>query len=224
MRKGAAMRFRNRTEAGRLLAKALDKYRGEPCVVYALPRGGVVLGVEVAKYLDAPLDLVIPRKVGHPTSPEYAVCAVTEDGYLVCNQDEIERLDPEWLKRALEEQQAEAKRRRLVYLANRQPIDAKDRIAIITDDGVATGLTVLAAIQAVRNRQPAKIVLAIPVIPKDIAEQLKGFVDDVVALEIPDVYMGSVGAYYDEFDQTEDEEVIKLLDSMSQGAAAKEAV
>jgi putative phosphoribosyl transferase len=208
------MRFRNRQEAGRQLARALDAYRNQEAVVFALPRGGVVLGVEIAKYLHAPMDLIIPRKVGHPRFPEYAVCAVTEDGHLVCNQDEVTRLDPDWLKAAIAKEQAEAKRRRLRYLANRPAVPVKGKTAIVTDDGVATGLTMLAAINDLRDRQPAKVVLAVPILPQDIALQLQKHVDEVVALDIPRNYLGSVGAYYDEFDQVEDEAVIKLLDSL----------
>jgi putative phosphoribosyl transferase len=217
------MRFRNREEASRLLAEALDTYKGKPCVVCALPRGGVVMGMVIAKHLHAPLDLIIPRKIGHPNWHEYAICAVTEDGHLVCNQEEIERLDPEWLKRAILDEQAEAKRRRLLYLANSEPIDLKGRIAIITDDGIATGLTILAAIQAVKDRHPAKVVLAIPVMPTDITEQLQKQVDEIVALEVAEDYLGSVGAYYDEFEQVEDEEVIGMLDSLREGAGTKGA-
>jgi predicted phosphoribosyltransferase len=208
-------RFRDRQEAGRLLAKALEKYKGEPAVVYALPRGGVVLGAEIARELGADMDLVIPRKVGHPTNPEYAVCAVTEDGYLVCNQAEAERLDPEWLKEEVLRQRAEAIRRRKRYLADRSPVTAAGRTAIITDDGVATGLTMLAAIEEVKDRGAGRIVVAVPVMPADIARLLaEQGVDEIVALDIPDNFMGAVGAYYDQFDQVEDEQVVDLMDSM----------
>jgi predicted phosphoribosyltransferase len=211
------MRFRNRKEAGQLLAEALDKYKGQQAVVYALPRGGVELGVEIAKRLKAPLDLIIPRKIGHPAHPEYAICAVTEDGYLVCNQDEIANLDPEWLKIAVLKEQEEAKRRRLRYMAHAADVSAKDKTAIITDDGVATGLTMLAAINEVKDRHPSKIVLAVPVLPRDIARQLEKEVDELVALEIPEDYKGSVGAYYDQFEQLEDQQVIHLLNSLNKG-------
>jgi putative phosphoribosyl transferase len=215
------VRFLDRKEAGRQLAEALSAHKGLPAVIYALPRGGVVPGVEIAKQLKAPLDLIIPRKIGHPNYKEYAVCAVTEDGHLVCNQEEIERLDPEWLKRTIKEEQAEAKRRRLAYLKDRPPVDVKGRMAIITDDGVATGLTLLAAIREVQDRQPAKVVLAIPVIPADIARLLEEQVDEIVALEIADDYLGSVGSYYDKFEQVEDREVVRLLNSLPNRAVAQ---
>src|SRR5688572_8936314 len=141
------MRFKNRREAGKLLADALVGYKDEDTVIYALPRGGVVLGVEIASRLDAPLDLVIPRKVGHPDQPEYGVCAVTEDGHLVCSRQEISGLDPSWLTAEVQKQQAEAKRRFKEYLTDVPHVDAEGKTAIVVDDGVATGLTMLAAIE-----------------------------------------------------------------------------
>jgi putative phosphoribosyl transferase len=205
------MRFRNRQEAGYLLARALEKYKDADVVVYALPRGGVAVGIEIATHLHAPLDLIIPRKIGHPLHPEYAICAVTEEGFLVCNEEEIAHVDQGWLRTAVAQEQAEAKRRRLTYLSDRPAISAESRTAIVTDDGVATGLTIIAAIQEVRDRHPQKIVLAIPVVPKGIAEELRKHVDELVALEIPEVYLGAVGAYYEEFDQVSDDEVIEAL-------------
>lgn len=205
------MRFKNRKEAGKLLADALVGYKGEDTVIYALPRGGVVLGVEIASRLDAPLDLVIPRKVGHPDQPEYGVCAVTEDGHLVCSRQEISHLDPSWLTAEVQKQQAEAKRRFKEYLTGIPHIDADGKTAIVVDDGVATGLTMLAAIEEIKDRGASKIVLAAPVIPSDVADRLKRYVDEMVALEIPTVYLGAVGAYYDKFDQVDDREVIRLL-------------
>jgi putative phosphoribosyl transferase len=158
------------------------------------------------------VDLVIPRKIGHPLNPEYAICAVTEDGYLVCNEREAAALDPAWLRQAIADEQNEARRRRLLYLSKRPPVPAEGKVAIIADDGVATGLTVLAAIKEVRGRHPAKIVLAVSVIPADVARRLRREVDDIVALDIPARFLGFIGAYYDEFDQVEDDEVIRLLD------------
>jgi len=205
------MHFKDRKEAGKLLAEALSEYKDADVVVYALPRGGVVLGVEVAKGLGAPLDLVIPRKIGHPDQPEYGVCAVTEDGHLVCSKEEIARLDPAWLTAEVQKQQAEAKRRFNEYLAGRPSADVENKIAIVVDDGVATGLTMLAAIEEIKDRGPEKIVLVAPVIPADVAQRLKRYVDELVALDIPTVYLGAVGAYYDKFDQVDDREVIKLM-------------
>ncbi|HEY5806271.1 MAG TPA: phosphoribosyltransferase family protein [Candidatus Saccharimonadales bacterium] len=205
------MHFRDREEAGWMLADALGEYQGKDAVVYALPRGGVVLGAEVAKRLDAPLDIVVPRKVGHPEQPEYGICAVTEDGHLVCSKEEIARLDPAWLTTQVQKQQAEAKHKRKEYAADRPATPAKGKTALIVDDGVATGLSMLAAIEEVKDRNPKKVILATPVIPNDAAQRLKRYVDELVALEIPTIYLGAVGAYYENFDRVEDKEVRKLL-------------
>ena len=207
------MHFKNRKQAGQLLAQAVEKYKGEDVVVYALPRGGIEVGAEIAEHLQAPLDLIIPRKIGHPQNPEYAVCAVTESGHLVCNQEEIATLDEEWLEQAVRAEVAEARRRRLTYLAGRSPVTAEGRTAIITDDGAATGLTMLAAIQEVREHQPMRIVVAVPVTPQDTVEQLKQYADEVIAIDAPRMFRGYIGAYYDEFDQVSDEEVMEILES-----------
>lgn len=205
------MHFNDRKQAGQLLADALDEYKNAGTVIYALPRGGVVLGAEIAKKLDAPLDLVVPRKIGHPDQPEYGVCAVTEDGHLVCSREEIARLDPAWLTAEVQKEQTEARRRALTYLADRPRAEAEGKTAVIVDDGVATGLTMLAAIEEVKDRGPEKIVLATPVIPSDVADRLKRYVDVMIALDVPVLYMGAVGAYYDKFDPVEDQEVVELL-------------
>jgi putative phosphoribosyl transferase len=215
------MHFANRREAGRLLSKVLEKYKGEDVVVYALPRGGVEVAVEIAKRLGASLDLIIPRKVGHPSYPEYAICAVTEAGHLVCNEKEVAALDPHWLKQAILDERAEAKRRRLAYLAGYPPVQAEGKVAVLVDDGIATGLTAQAAIKELRERRPKKIILAVPVIPSDTAEQLKPLVDKMVALEIPEGFLGAISAYYDEFDQVEDEEVINTINRFKPKKATK---
>lgn len=205
------MRFRDRTDAGKQLARALGKFKGRDGIVYPLPRGGIVLGVEIATALHMPLDLIIPRKIGHPYNPEYAICAVTEDGETVCNEEELARIDQAWFRAQVENARKEARRRRELYLGDRKPLDAKGKTVIIVDDGIATGLTMRAALNDARQRQPAHIVIAIPVSPADTAEKLRRDVDEVVALDIPDFYLGAVGAYYDDFAQVTDEEVIELL-------------
>lgn len=205
------MRFRNRREAGQKLAQALARYRGRDGIVYPLPRGGVVLGVEIARALGMPLDLVIPRKIGHPYNPEYAICAVTEHGAPICNEREVAQVDPEWFRRRVEAERREARRRRELYLAGREPFPVEGKIAIVVDDGIATGLTVRAAIQDVKQRKPARVVVAVPVAPKDTADRLAREVDEVAALDVSDFYLGAVGAYYDDFPQLTDDEVVVLL-------------
>ena len=205
------MHFRNRSEAGRLLADALKAYAGQAGVIYPLPRGGVPLGVEIARALNMDLDLIIPRKVGHPYNPEYAIAAVGETGEPVINRTEVDRVDPKWFKQEVARQRDESRRRREAYLHGREPLPVEGKVAILVDDGIATGLTMKAAIQDARARKPAKLIVAIPVVPAETARVLRTMVDDLVALDIDENYLGAVGAYYDDFGQTTDAEVIALL-------------
>lgn len=209
------MRFKNRQEAGQLLASGIQKvlmnHVEESAIIYALPRGGVVLGAEIAQALDLPLDLVITRKIGHPMSPEYAICAVAEDGDYLCDPTEQALVDPNWLEAEFEKEKKEAQRRRMTYLGESKAISPEGKIAIIVDDGIATGLTMWLAINEIKHYLPKRILVAVPVVPPDAAERLRAEVDGLVALDIPDLYLGAVGAYYDDFPQVTDQEVIRLL-------------
>lgn len=209
----AAM-FLDRVDAGKQLAEAVISYKGKPVVVYALPRGGVVLGVEVARALDAPLDLIVVRKIGHPLQPEYAIGAVAEDGYVVMNPDEVARIDRRWLDRAVAAERKEAQRRRTLFLQGRNPVDVKDKIAIIVDDGLATGLSMSAAIHEIRGRGPRNVIVAVPVAAKESLAKLRPEVDDFVVLSIPE-WFGAVGAFYQRFDQVSDERVVALMKFMA---------
>ena len=208
------MRFENRTDAGKKLAEKLQDYKGEDVIVLALPRGGVVLGYEIAKSLGAPLDLIITRKIGHPDNPEYAICAVAEDGHTLCNEVERSNINDEWFDKVVVEEQEEAKRRRKLYLKGKRK-NIKGKTVIIVDDGIATGLTLRLAIMEAKHSNPKKIIVAVPVAPKDVAGEIEKSVDGFIALQIPEVYLGAVGAYYDSFEQVTDEEVIGLLDGLS---------
>jgi len=212
------MIFESRQHAGLLLAKKLKKYKNCNAAVYALPRGGVILGAEIAKALNISLDLIVSRKVSHPHSPEYAIGAITEHGVRVSNNIEMLELNPEWVEKAFEEQYQEAKQRREIYMAGKTETSAKGRIAIIVDDGIATGYTMLAAIEDLKKQNPASIVIAVPVTPKGCAEYFSEMVDEFVALEIPRIYAGAVGAYYIRFPQLSDEEVINTLESVQKVA------
>jgi len=206
------MYFYDRQEAGKKLGKLLaKKYNQKNVVVYALPRGGVVIGVEVVKVLHAPLDLLITRKIGHPHSPEYALAVLSEDGHVVGNKEEIDQVDQKWFKKEIEKEKQEIERRRKLYLQGRKKIRAENKIAIIVDDGIATGLNVKAAIEDVSHRHPQKIVIAVPVMPKELVKELESLVNDIVAIDIDKNYLGAVGAYYKKFPQLTDEEVIKLV-------------
>lgn len=203
--------FVDRAEAGKLLAVRLKGY-AEGAVVFALPRGGVETAAEVALTLDTPLGLIITRKIGHPSSPEYAVGAVTETGPVVWNEAERESLDDAWAEQAEATERAEAERRRKLYLAGREPVSAEGKIAIIVDDGIATGLTMLAAIQEVRIQSPQQIIVAVPVAPQDSIDILMESADEVIVLDNPESFSGAVAAHYEDFPQLSDEGVIDLLE------------
>lgn len=208
------MRFSDRREAGRRLAKELTRYKGKDAVVYALPRGGVVIGFEVAKALKAPLDLVITRKIGHPQNPEYAVCAVTEEGEFICDEKEAAALDRDWLEKEREKEMGEARRRKELYLGGKERVSAKGKTAVVVDDGVATGLTVLAAVRSLRRQNPKEIIVAVPVVSRDIADNLRKAADKVVVLEEVES-LDAVGNYYKDFSQVSDEEVVEFLNSLA---------
>ena len=209
------MTFKDRKEAGEKLALKLSQYLGKDAdkdiVVYALPRGGVVLGDAVARALSAPLDVIVSKKIGHPGNPEYAIGAVAEDGHTVFNEEEIEGIDQRWLQNEIRAKQNEAVKRRVKYFGKKPVTPAKGKIAILVDDGIATGLTMMLAISEVKHLNPKKVIVAIPVVPFDTAEKIKKEVSGLVALDIDKSYAGAVGAYYEFFPQIEDEEVIKIL-------------
>ena len=217
------MIFESRQQAGMLLARKLKKFKNSNAVVYALPRGGVVLGAEIAKALNVQLDLIVSRKIGHPHNAEYAIGAVTEHGVRVLNEMEILQLNPDWVEKAIEEQHEEAKRRRKLYMSWKKEISAKDRAAIIVDDGIATGYTMQAAIEDIKKQDPDEIVIAVPVAPGGSVKFFSVLVDEFIALEIPRMYAGSVGAYYTRFPQVSDEEVMDILKNV-QTVSAHELV
>lgn len=207
--------FKDRVEAGEKLAEALEKYQDKNTVIYGLPRGGVVVAAKIAQRLQSPLSLIIVRKVGHPYNPEYAICATSENRHLICNKEELAYIDKNWLKKEVKRQQQETKRRRQLYLSGNKSLSSKDKTAIIVDDGIATGLTMLAAIGEVKHQQPRRIIVAVPVTPPDIFEKIKQEVDEIVALELPEEFAGSIGAYYEQFPQVSDGEVVDLMEKYS---------
>lgn len=205
------MVFRDRREAGQKLAAALKKYKNRPeTVILALPRGGVVCGAQAAAELHLPLDIVVPRKIGAPENPEYAVGALTETGEIIWNEEEIKSIAPEALKETIALEKKEAARRLKIYRGGRAPLDLGGKTVILVDDGVATGLTMRAAISAVKQRKPLKIVVAVPVSAEDAAEKIKAEVDEFIALQTPAFFV-AIGAFYETFNQTTDKEVVELL-------------
>jgi putative phosphoribosyl transferase len=208
------MLFRNRTDAGRQLAKALLKYKSRHPVILALPRGGVSVAAEVAVALDAPLDLLLVRKIGLPSQPELAMGAVTdgEEPTIIRNRDVIELsgISADEFDAVCEEERNEIERRRKRYLGDRARSKVKGQVVIIIDDGIATGATTLAAIRAVRRREPRELVLAVPVAPLDTINMLQPEVDAVVCLDTPED-LGAIGYFYRDFRQVSDDEVIAAL-------------
>lgn len=210
------MLFADRTDAGRKLAGALEKYRGEDVVVLALPRGGVEVAVEVAAHLGAPVDLLLVRKIGVPTQPELAMGAVVDgtDPVVVRNEQVIGMacVSAEEFDAACRGELAEIERRRKLYLGSRPPEEVSGRVVIVVDDGIATGATVRASINALKRRSPRKIVVAAPVAPPQEVERLREDADDVVCLETPESFL-AVGALYRDFRQLTDEDVIRMMQS-----------
>lgn len=208
----ARMLFEDRHEAGRQLARQLGSYRGKNAIVLALPRGGVVVGYEVAKALDLPLDVIITRKIGAPGNPEYAIGAVAETGDVQLNQEEIRLygISSQYVNTEIKRQRQEIERRVQLYRGGRRLPNVRDKIVIIVDDGIATGFTMRASIRAIKAEQPEKIVLAVPVAPPDVLDEMRREVDEVVCLATPEPFF-AVGAWYRHFEQTTDEEVRDYL-------------
>jgi putative phosphoribosyl transferase len=208
------MPFKDRSDAGRKLAKALASYKGQQPVILALPRGGVPVAAEVAAALNAPLDLILVRKVGVPFQRELAMGAVVDGGapVIVRNEDVIRLagIDESEFKAVCDGELAEIERRRQRYLGSRERVDIRDRTAIVIDDGVATGATTKAALRATRSRNPKKLVLAVPVAPTESLAELRDDADDVVCLEDHE-FFGAIGLYYADFSQVSDEEVNDTL-------------
>lgn len=207
------MPFIDRRDAGKKLAEALKKYGDKPdTIVVALPRGGVVLGRIVADALRIPLDIVVPRKIGYPGNEEYAIGALTETGDIIWNEAEYSRADSAALEKIVEREKKEAQRRLNTYRAGMLERNFMGKTLLIVDDGIATGLTMFAAIKSARTLGAAHVVVAVPGGPADTVERLKNEpgVDEVIVLEIPSLFF-AVGGLYQEFSQVEDEEVMKLM-------------
>ena len=204
--------FRNRVEAGIKLAEALKNYDNQPGIVIAIPRGGVVVGYEVARGLHLPLDIIIPRKVGAPHQPEVAIGAVTQDGTALFNEGLMNRLDLSVAEMEPEVEQVvkEIKRRMMAYRGTSELPELTGKDVILVDDGIATGATVLAALKSIKNAGCRKIILAVPVAPPDVIRVLAEEVDELVCLLSEESFY-AVGQFYRDFNQTDDEEVINLL-------------
>lgn len=208
------MPFRNRHDAGRQLAHVLERFRPDHPVVLALPRGGVPVAFEVAEALDAPLEVALVRKIGAPDAPELAVGAVVDGDppEVVRNKDVEEMYDvsSDYIESEVARQMHEIERQRRLYRGDRPPAKLQGRTVIVVDDGIATGATTRAVLRAVRAARPRRVVLAAPVAAWDTAQALKAEADEVVIVETPPFFR-AVGLHYDDFSQTSDGEVVRLL-------------
>ena len=204
-------RFDSRLDAGKQLARALAAYRGRNPLVLAIPRGAVAMGAELAAALQGELDVVLVRKLRAPGAPEFAVGSVDESGWTYVAEHAAEAgADAEYLAREKAAQLETLRRRRAQYTPARAPVDPRGRIAIVVDDGIATGSSMIAALHAVRAKHPARLVCAVPVAPPETLERIRPYADEVVCLEAPEDFM-AVGQFYRDFQQVEDEEVVELL-------------
>src|SRR6267142_4858157 len=205
--------FLNRTEAGRLLAEKLEKYSNRnDVVVLGLPRGGVPVAYEVAKRLNAPLDVFIVRKLGVPGFEELAAGAIASGGVRALNEDVVRAIPyaTEAIEAVTARETAELQRREQIYREGRSAPELRDKIVILVDDGLATGATMRAAVKALRQQAAAKIVVAVPVGPPDTCHEIEEQADETICLSTPEFFQ-AVGQYYEDFSQTTDEDVRELL-------------
>lgn len=213
--------FADRVAAGRALGSRLAALGLADPVVLALPRGGVPVGLEVARALNAPLDLLLVRKIGVPWQPELAVGAVMDGAEpVLVIEPHVQAeagIDPQYVEQRALQELKEIERRRALYLAQRTPEPVAGRTAIVVDDGIATGTTMRAALRGLRKRRPARLVLAVPVAPPETIDSLRGEVDDVVCLAQPEPF-GAIGYFYLDFHQLSDDEVIALMRQAPRGA------
>jgi putative phosphoribosyl transferase len=213
--------YADRREAGAVLGAELSKYRGRTdVVVLALPRGGVPVGYEVARALEAPLDVFVVRKLGAPGHRELAMGAIASGGVRVLNRDVIGwyGISPAAIEATAREELAELERRERAYREDRGALDIKGKIVILVDDGLATGSTMKAAVQAVRQRGPARIVVAVPVGAPQTCSEMQEVADEVICARTPDDF-AAVGQWYADFSQTEDAEVRELLREAAEAGA-----
>ncbi|HEX5975220.1 MAG TPA: phosphoribosyltransferase, partial [Rubrobacteraceae bacterium] len=205
--------FEDREDAGRRLAERLTRYRDERPVVFALPRGGVPVGYEISRSLGAPLDVFVSRKLGAPGQPEFGIGAVAPGGVRVLNGNVVERLGipDDYLEAVTRKELAEVERRLKHFRGDRPEPEVRDRTVILVDDGLATGVTARAAVEALRRLGPRRLILAAPVCAAQTTELLAPEVDELVCLEAPSD-LGAIGFWYGDFSQTSDEEVIELLE------------
>lgn len=206
------MRFRDRTEAGRLLAERLHHLKGQPMVVLGLPRGGVPVAYEVAKALGAPLDVIVVRKLGMPFDPELGMGAIGEDGVRIINEEMVRLagVDDKAIARVEAREREELDRRARRFRGDRPRLSLEGRTAVIVDDGIATGSTARAACQVARSHGATRVVLAVPVAPPDWVKRMGTDADEFVCVATPEPFY-AIGQFYADFTQTSDDQVVGCL-------------
>jgi len=205
--------FNNREEAGRILAeKLVVEIKTKEGIVLAIPRGGIVIGKQLSRKLNLPLDVLVTKKIPAPGNPELAIGAVGEEGIVFFDEQLCQSLcvTQVYKKKIVEEKKKELEDKKIFFRKGKPPLDLKDKTVIITDDGVATGATMLAAIRVVKTQKPKEVIVAIPVVALDTLPKLQAEADKVIYLEAPEMFF-AVGQFYKEFNQVTDEEVINIL-------------
>jgi len=214
------MLFRDRTDAGEQLARALRNRRGSRPLVVAIPRGAVPMGAIIAERLEGDLDVVLTRKLGAPGNPEFAIGAIDESGWIyLADYAEAAGATRDYVERQAAAETETMRRRREQYTPARPPLDPAGRVVIAVDDGLATGATMIAALHALRAKRPQRLICAVPVASEEALEKVRAKADEVVCLHVPPFFY-AVGQFYDDFPQVSDDEVISLL-RMAGSAAAK---
>lgn len=211
--------FKNRKEAGRLLAAHLEEFRGKALIILAIPRGGIVIGREVAMALGAPLDIVVTRKIGAPSQPEFAIGAITQDGNLILDEESSRMVGASaaYLRSESQRQFKEVKARLKRYRGGRPYPSLKGKHVVIVDDGIATGHTVKAAMMSVRRHEPLSVVVAVPVAPRESIAQISKDADKVICLQTPEPFF-AIGEFYEDFEQVTDDEVRDTLRELGSSA------
>ena len=209
-------RFDDRAQAGKELARALGKIEMEDIVVLGVPRGGVVVAQYLARELGAPLDIILARKIGAPGNPEFAVGAISEDGHAYLNEEYARQAgaDQAYIEEEKKRQMAEIKRRAAIFRKVHPRVPLKDRIVIVTDDGVATGATFEAALWSVHSEKPRKLIAAIPVGPEDTLSRLAREADELICLRMPETFY-ALSQFYSNFEQVDDDQVLEILRNSS---------
>ncbi|MGZ4044370.1 MAG: phosphoribosyltransferase [Bacteroidia bacterium] len=201
------MRYKDRPDAAFQLIPYLDKYKNDKGVVLAVPRGGVPIAYYVAKHYNFPLELLMIKKIGHPSNPEFAIGAVSLEDYII---DERQDISKSYIDEQVKAIRTNLKERYKLFMGDHKPIELKNKTIIIVDDGIATGNTVLSSIKMLRKQSPEKIVVAVPVAPRQTAIKMKKEVDDFICPYLPEDFFG-VGYHYLDFSEVSDKEVIRLL-------------